>query len=154
MNSATRTLLHELETDIPDWRHPKQESDHSGGPRLVACVLLLPENAEILSDLFRNLAANAHLPEDLEVLTRPDRIPDAHPPDSWLTHPEAAEYLGISKSTLYRYACQERIECRKIAGRLEYRRSILDKLQQEQIRPARFPFRSRGIIRPALNSGK
>jgi excisionase family DNA binding protein len=72
--------------------------------------------------------------------------------DSWLDHSDAAEYLGVAKSTLYRYACEERIECRKLGGRLEYRRSTLEKFKDQQIRPARH-FRARGIIAPALGSG-
>src|SRR5229473_8203980 len=56
--------------------------------------------------------------------------------DPWLKHPQAAEYLGISKSTLYRYACQQTIESRKLGGRLEYHRSTLDRFKNRQIRPA------------------
>jgi hypothetical protein len=66
----------------------------------------------------------------------------------------AADYLGISKSTLYRYVSQQRIECRKMAGRLEYRESSLDKAKQAQIRPARFGLAPHDIILPTLNSGK
>jgi excisionase family DNA binding protein len=70
----------------------------------------------------------------------------------WLTHFEAARYLGVSTSTLYRYAEQERIECRKTGNRLEYRRSTLDRFKENQIRPARRS-RPRGIIAPTLGSG-
>ncbi len=74
--------------------------------------------------------------------------------DRWFKHAEAAEYLGISKSTLYQYACQQKIERRKLGGRLEYRRSILDQFKDQQIRPAHRWF-SRGSIMPAaLGSGK
>ena len=72
--------------------------------------------------------------------------------DRWLEHAEAAKCLGVSKSTLYRYVCQNRIEYRKFAGRLEYRESVLEKLKGEQVRPARFPLV--GIIPSALSSGK
>jgi excisionase family DNA binding protein len=74
--------------------------------------------------------------------------------DRWLEHAEAAKCLGVSKSTLYRYASHNRIECRKIAGRLEYRHSVLERLKQELVRPARFPLAGGGIIRSALSSGK
>jgi excisionase family DNA binding protein len=70
----------------------------------------------------------------------------------WLTHSEAACYLGVAISTLYRYAEQERIECRKLGNRLEYRRSSLDRFKENQIHPARRA-RSRGIITPTLGSG-
>ena len=69
-------------------------------------------------------------------------------------HAEAAEYLGISKSTLYQYACQQKIECRKWCGRLEYRRSSLDAFKDHQMRPAHRWFSQRSIIPGALGSGK
>jgi predicted DNA-binding transcriptional regulator AlpA len=74
--------------------------------------------------------------------------------DRWLDHTAAAKCLGISKSTLYRYVSQQRIECRKIAGRLEYRQSALEKLKSEQTRPARLSHRASVIIPSALSSGK
>jgi len=74
--------------------------------------------------------------------------------DRWLEHTEAAKCLGISKSTLYRYVSQQRIECRKIGGRLEYRQSALEKLKREQTRPARLSHHAGGIIPSALSSGK
>jgi excisionase family DNA binding protein len=74
--------------------------------------------------------------------------------DPWLRHGEAADYLGVSKSTLYQYACQQKIECRKLSGRLEYRRSILDRFKDQQIRPAHRWFSHRSIISTALGSGK
>jgi excisionase family DNA binding protein len=67
----------------------------------------------------------------------------------WLTHAEAASYLGVAVSTLYHYAEQERIECRKIGNRLEYRRSSLDRFKESLIRPARRS-RNRGTIAPML----
>jgi excisionase family DNA binding protein len=70
----------------------------------------------------------------------------------WLTHSEAACYLVVAISTLYRYAEQERIECRKLGNRLEYRRSSLDRFKENQIHPARRA-RSRSIITPTLGSG-
>jgi excisionase family DNA binding protein len=79
--------------------------------------------------------------------------PPQPPGDPWLVYSEAAEYLGVAKSTLYRFACEGRIETRKIAGRLEYRRVTLDTFKEQQIRPARRS-RTRGIITQALGSGK
>jgi len=73
--------------------------------------------------------------------------------DPWLNHEQAADHLGISKSTLYQYASQEKIECRKLGGRLEYLRSTLDRFKDQQIRPARRLVRG-SIIPTALGSGK
>ena len=153
MNRETRILSHELDKDR-DQRLTTQQSENGDGPRLVACILLLPEHAEALSGLLRSLTTNSNVPEDLEALKQPKGFPRPEPADPWLPHVEAAKYLGISKSTLYRYAQQERIECRKIAGRLEYRQSKLENLKQEQIRPARVRLHSSGIIPSTLNSGK
>jgi excisionase family DNA binding protein len=80
--------------------------------------------------------------------------PQTDSEDPWLKHPEAAEYLGISRSTLYRYACQRTIESRKLGGRLEYHRSTLDRFKNRQIRPARRIVDQGSIITRALGSGK
>jgi excisionase family DNA binding protein len=74
--------------------------------------------------------------------------------DPWLKHAEAADYLGVSKGTLYQYACQHKIECRKLCGRLEYRRSTLDQFKDHQIRPAQRWACEASIIPTALGSGK
>jgi len=74
--------------------------------------------------------------------------------DPWLRQTEAANYLGISKSTLYQYACQRKIECRKLGGRLEYRRSTLDRFKDLQVRRAHQWFPRKSIIATALGSGK
>ena len=50
---------------------------------------------------------------------------------------QAAKCLGISTTTLYRYAEQEKIEFRKIGNRLGYRRSALDQFKEQHVRPAR-----------------
>ena len=57
--------------------------------------------------------------------------------DSWLSHAQAAKYLGLSTSTLYRHAGQKRLESRKFGGRLQYRTSTLERYQNQQLRPAR-----------------
>jgi len=74
--------------------------------------------------------------------------------DPWLRQTEAAEYLGISKSTLYQYACQHKIECRKLGGRLEYRRSTLDRFKDLQVRHTHEWIPRKSIITTALGSGK
>jgi excisionase family DNA binding protein len=74
--------------------------------------------------------------------------------DQWSDLEQSARYLGISTSTLYKYSSQRKIECRKIAGKLQFRQSELDEFLKKQIRPARKGRNSRSIIPPALCSGK
>jgi hypothetical protein len=154
MNRTTGIHSQGLDNEGQNQKLTQQHSTNGDGPRLVACVLLLPEDAEVLAGLLCNLATNSHASQDLDALAKPDRFLGSEPSDFWLPHVEAAKFLGVSISTLYRYASQEKIECRKIAGRLEYRQSTLERLKQKQIRPARLPLRSGGIIPPALHSGK
>jgi len=74
--------------------------------------------------------------------------------DSWLEHRAAAEYLGVGRSTLYRYAECEQIESRKFGGRLEYRLSSLDEFKARHVRPARRSHHESGILQSAPRSGK
>jgi len=127
--------------------------DASPRTRLVACLLLVPSDAEPIVALLEQLAASSRIPT-LPSLSEPGLDAAAVTEDRWLEHIEAAKCLGVSKSTLYRYACQRRIECRKIAGRLEYRQSALERLKREQTRPARLSHHADGIILAALRSGK
>ncbi len=125
-------------------------SEHGPSPTLVACFLLPSEQVETLISMLQVIAAN---PTTAATPSSSSIGPIASIPKAvWLTHFEAARYLGVSTSTLYRYAEQERIECRKTGNRLEYRRSALDRFKENQIRPARRP-RPRGIIAPTLGSG-
>jgi excisionase family DNA binding protein len=120
---------------------------------LLTCVLLLPKDPGPILALLRQANTNcaaANVPQIAEVRSGPASQPQE---DSWLAHSEAADYLGVAKSTLYRFVCEERIETRKIGGRLEYQRSTLDKFKNQQIRPARRS-QTRGIITPTLGSGK
>jgi hypothetical protein len=128
--------------------------DASQRTRLVACLLLVPSDAEPIVALLEQLAASSRIPTPLPSLSEPGPHAAAVTEDRWLEHIEAAKCLGVSKSTLYRYACQRRIECRKLAGRLEYRQSAIEGLKREQTRPARFSHHAGGIILPALRSGK
>jgi excisionase family DNA binding protein len=80
--------------------------------------------------------------------------PVAQVEDPWLGLGDAAQHLGVSSSTLYKYASQGKIESRKLAGRLQFRRSLLDRFMAEQVRPARPGARLRSIIPAALGSGK
>ncbi len=122
-------------------------------PTVVACVVFQTRDPEHLLELLREALTGIADPVPETSATLPI-IASHSDPDPWLKHPEAAEYLGITTSTLYRYACQQRIESRKLCGRLEYRRSSLDKFKDLHIRPAaRWPSSGR-IIPAALGSGK
>ncbi|MGH9736226.1 MAG: helix-turn-helix domain-containing protein [Candidatus Acidiferrales bacterium] len=110
-------------------------------------------NAEQLLELLREALTAIADPVPESAATSPAIKPGGDS-DQWLTHSEAAEYLGMATSTLYRYACQHRIESRKLCGRLQYRHSALDKFKDLQIRPAsHWPSAGR-IISTALGSGK
>jgi excisionase family DNA binding protein len=121
---------------------------------LLTCILLMPQDAAPILALLQKTTPNPTSPS--QPITTTVRSIAAHEPeqDPWLEHSEAAEYLGVARSTLYRYACQERIEARKLGGRLEYRRSTLDKFKDQHVRPARRSLHVRGIIPSAPSSGK
>lgn len=125
----------------------------NGDSTVLACVVFETHDARHLLELLRQALTGIADPAP-ETATAIPTIAGKSDCDSWLKHHDAAEYLGIATSTLYRYACQHRIESRKLGGRLEYRRSVLDKFKDLQIRPAnRWP-PPRGIIPAALGSGK
>ena len=128
--------------------------EKSRPPRLIACLILLPEDSEPIFRLLEKLTVGeSHLPQS----SRPANIDvpaQSTREDSWLSHSEAAVYLGVSKSTLYHYSCQSQIERRKLGGRLEYRRSVLDEFKRAHTLPASCHPTSARIIRPAHSSGK
>jgi excisionase family DNA binding protein len=74
--------------------------------------------------------------------------------DSWLEHAAAAEYLGVGRSTLYRYSEHQEIESRKFCGRLQYRLSSLDEFKARRVRPGRHSAEHGAIIPTAPRSGK
>ena len=123
-------------------------------PTVLACVVFQTHDPEHLVQLLRRALTGVGDQARTEPLTSVTRSHQAESNDLWLKHTEAAEYLGISKSTLYQYACQQKIECRKLGGRLEYRLSTLDQFKDLQIRPAHRWFSQKGIIPSALGSGK
>jgi len=124
-----------------------------GDPAVVACVVFQTRDPEHLLELLREALTGIADPEPDTLAILPISAPGSAS-DPWLKHPDAAEYLGMATSTLYRYACQQKIESRKLCGRLEYRRSVLDKFKDLHIRPAtRWPSSGR-IIPSALGSGK
>ena len=132
---------------------PDEKTDEvSERPRIIACLLLVPSDAEPIVAMLEKLAAGSQT--SIPFPSFLNQEPCAIGEDRWLEHTEAAKCLGISKSTLYRYVSQQSIECRKIAGRLEYRQSELENLKREQTRPARLSRRTGGIIPSALSSGK
>ncbi len=123
-------------------------------PVLVACVVFQTQSPEHLVQKIREvvtaLAAETPACQMIPEITSLPSVSE----DPWLRHSEAAGYLGISKSTLYQYACQRKIECRKLGGRLEYRRSTLDRFKDLQVRRTHEWFPRKSIITTALGSGK
>jgi excisionase family DNA binding protein len=128
------------------------EKIHHGDPVLVVCVVfkthapehLIQKIHEAITAIAVETPPGPFNPEITSLRSVSE--------DSWLRQTEAATYLGISKSTLYQYACQRKIECRKLGGRLEYRRSILDRFKDLRHTHEWFPRKS--IITTALGSGK
>jgi len=123
-------------------------------PVLVTCVVFQTQSPEHLVQKIREavtaLAAETPACPMIPEITSLPSVSE----DPWLRHSEAAGYLGISKSTLYQYACQRKIECRKLGGRLEYRRSTLDRFKDLQVRRTHEWFPKKSIITTALGSGK
>ena len=66
MNRTTEVLSQALENEGQNQKVTQQRTANGDGPRLVACVLLLPENAEVLAGLLRTLATNSHASHDIE----------------------------------------------------------------------------------------
>ena len=127
----------------------------TGDPTVVACVVFHTQDPERLVELLRQALTGVgdQVPPEAPAASASVSL-QRDSEDLWLKHAEAAEYLGVSKSTLYQYACQQKIECRKLAGRLEYRRSSLDRFKDLHIRPAQRWSMQRGIIPAALGCGK
>lgn len=123
-------------------------------PTVLACVVFRTRDPEQLIQLLHRALTGIAGQGPAEAPAPPTVSIKTDSEDPWLKHAEAAEYLGISKSTLYQYACQQKIECRKLAGRLEYRRSTLDQFKDQRIRPARRWSSQRSIIPTAFGSGK
>jgi len=132
----------------PDFRN------NADTPKLVACVLLVPEDAEAILSFLQKLGVSGRdLPSNRPTIDANASMQSACE-DSWLAHSEAAAYLGVSNSTLYHYSSGEQIERRKLGGRLEYRRSALDKFKEAHTLPASCCSTSARIIASAHSSGK
>jgi hypothetical protein len=111
-------------------------TNESSPPAFVACFVLPRQQADALISLLQQYVSSAEelTPTNLSTLAI---APSEDSTAVWLSHPEAAKCLGISPTTLYRYAEHGRIECRKVVNRLEHRRSTLDRFKEQHIRPAR-----------------
>jgi len=99
MNRTTEIHSQGLDNEGHNQKLTEQHSANDDSPRLVACVLLLPEDAEVLAGILCNLATNSHASQGLDALAKPDRSLGPAPSDSWLPHVEAAKFLGVSIST-------------------------------------------------------
>lgn len=128
------------------------EEDRTGPPP-GAYILVIPNVEGPLLDTLQNLLATiaAHGPA---VFPLPSHKPALEVADTWLEHSAAAEYLGIGRSTLYRYSEHQEIESRKFCGRLQYRLSSLDEFKARHIRPSRHSDNHKCIIPSAPRSGK
>jgi excisionase family DNA binding protein len=117
-----------------------------------AYILVIPNNEGPLFEMLEQFldAAAGHT----AVFSLDSRKSVLEAVDSWLEHAAAAEYLGVGRSTLYRYAEEGQIESRKFCGRLEYRLSSLDEFKARHVRPARRSGHESGIIQSAPRSGK
>jgi excisionase family DNA binding protein len=129
------------------------DAERISGP-VIACVILNSSDSELMITMLQKLSTQTTAAGHVGAAVLQRNPQPSESQDSWLDHNAAAAYLGIAKSTLYRYAEQERIETCKMGGRLEYRRSSLDKFKDQHVRPARRYPRGRGIIPSALSSGK
>ncbi len=123
-------------------------------PTVVACVVFQTRDPDHLVQLLREALTGIADPVPEGCPISPKVLPQTECEDPWLKHPEAAQYLGISKSTLYRYSCQQKIESRKLGGRLEYHQSTLDRFINRQIRPAQRIAEQGSKITWARGSGK
>ena len=91
-------------------------------------ALLGLKSAQVAANLTERIAA-APLPSVHGTASEPE--------DPWLNAEQSAACVGVSVSTLYKYSSQKKIEYRKVAGRLQFRKSTLDQFMEEQIHPAR-----------------
>jgi len=140
---GTTTCPHEIAEDS---REVRKES------LPPAYILVISNNEGPLFELLQQFLAAAAGHASVVPLDFRKAVPEAV--DSWLEHAAAAEYLGVGRSTLYRYAEEEQIESRKFCGRLEYRLSSLDEFKARHVRPASRSRRESGIILSAPRSGK
>ena len=143
---------HRLETE--EDLHRKRVMAGEPAPTVLACIFVLPQDATPVLEVLRILSSSGAFqnPVNIGLADAPQCSHESD--DSWLEHAAAARHLGISSSTLYRYAERGLIESRKLGNRLRYRRSILDDFKDQSVRPARRSADARCIIPSAPVSGK
>jgi hypothetical protein len=99
MNHPNQSVFQRSESQRSEVESQSQRNQGapSNSPRFVACLVLLPEDSKSLADLLQEFASASHLVWNIPDPTEPR--PPIQPPyeDSWLTHEEAALYLGIAK---------------------------------------------------------
>jgi Helix-turn-helix domain len=138
-------------TDPPATRAGLPQPDSK--PLACAYVFIVPWTEEpvilALQNFITSLSRQANL-----VLPPDSRKPSLPIADSWLEHAAAAEYLGVARSTLYRYSERHEIESRKFCGRLQYRLTSLDEFKTRYVRPASQFHTEDAIIPAAPRSGK
>ena len=113
------------------------ESTGAGAPAVIACIIVVPTQAETISSVFQELMRTLSSPGRDSNTARQDTTSRVESPDTWLSHAEAAKYLGLSQSTLYHHAGRARLESRKFCGRLQYRIASLDRFKNQTLRPVR-----------------
>jgi len=128
-------------------------TNHATPSTLLACILLLPKESESALAILRKLIGTSEDPAPVNTAVLHKTSARTASEEEWFSHNEAAAYLGIAKSTLYRYSEQLRIESRKLGGHLKYRRTALDTFKDQHVRPARRTSRGECIIPSALSSG-
>ena len=134
--------------------HGKAEDSREVGRGSLpsAYILVVPNNEGPLFEMLQQFLSAAG--GQTAVVTLDRRKVAQEGVDSWLEHAAAAEYLGVGRSTLYRYAEEQQIESRKFCGRLQYRLSSLDEFKVRHVRPARRSRHESAIIGSAPTSGK
>src|SRR5215475_5778348 len=85
-------------------------------PPVIVCVLVVPEGTNLTLNGLRDTISRQLFQGEIAAST--ESHDSGQLIDSWLPHNAAAKHLGISESTLYRYAERRTIESRKFCGRL------------------------------------
>jgi len=122
-----------------------------GRPTQLVVVLNVSLASETQEALLRILAAANRTAAPVSPVAGPEIMQSEV---LWLSLGEAAQHMGVSTSTLYKYASQRKIESRKLGGRLQFRRAVLDRFIEEQVRPVHRATQPRSIMPAALGSGK
>jgi hypothetical protein len=93
---------HEGHQPRHDLSRTETTDERTHGARLVACVLLVPSDAEPVLTLLEQLAVSTQNPIPLSaVLGSAPGVSESRS-DRWLEHAQASKRLGVSRSTLCR----------------------------------------------------